>query len=256
MYYSICAYCKDETPYLEEFINFNRATGAEHFFIYDNCSKIPVDITLKSYIDQNIVTVIDFPGQGLQTKAYQHYIENFEHLSKWIAFIDCDEYMIPKAQDDMKLILQDYEDFGALAVNWMLFGSSGHLTKPNKLISESYTKCELNNHIKSIVQPYRVKQKGPDPHHFIYGPPFYAVNEHKSKVHQAWSYPPSNDICQLNHYFTKSLEEYKIKISRGHASNPNGIERGMEDFYQTDENCDLEDFSAFKFINKCKELYL
>lgn len=37
-YLSICAVIKNEGPYLEEWIEFHRIQGVEHFYLYDNGS--------------------------------------------------------------------------------------------------------------------------------------------------------------------------------------------------------------------------
>lgn len=51
---------------------------------------------------------------------------------------------------------QAFEPIGALVVNWVVFGSSGHVTKPNAGVRQAFTKCLLrgsvhNEHVKSIV---------------------------------------------------------------------------------------------------------
>lgn len=43
-----------------------------------------------------------------------------------MAFIDVDEFlMLRDGTPDMPALLRDYEQYGGLAVNWIMFGSSG-----------------------------------------------------------------------------------------------------------------------------------
>lgn len=48
------------------------------------------------------------------------------------------------------LKLYEAKDIGGLALNWMLFGHSGHEKRPKAGVLPSYTKCVINNHVKSI----------------------------------------------------------------------------------------------------------
>src|ERR1700735_3351725 len=95
-YYSICAIAKEEQLYLEDWLCSNLATGAEHFFIYDNGGSVPVKETLSKYVDAGIVSVIPFFGSSAQMPSYNHCLFNYGHTSKWIGFFDCDEIMIPQ----------------------------------------------------------------------------------------------------------------------------------------------------------------
>ena len=63
-----------------------------------------------------------------------------------------------------------------------MFGPGPWLEKPNGSTLAAYTSClprehQENLHVKSIVQPARTLQASTDPHHFLYAPPFFAVNE-------------------------------------------------------------------------------
>lgn len=52
--------------------------------------------------------------------------------ARWLAFIDADEFFVPHDESWTTLpeLLKKYETYGGLAVNWRLFGSSGHITRP------------------------------------------------------------------------------------------------------------------------------
>ena len=258
-YLSLCAIAKNENDYLNEWVAYHLAVGIEHFYIYDNESTIPVRDTLKPYIDDGTVEVIDFPGRGKQIPAYNHCLAHFGNQSRWIAVIDCDEFINPKAKDDVKVILQDYHNFSGLGVNWIIFGHNDHQTRPQGLVMENYTKAspkgwKENRHIKSIIQPkYTLKDAG-DPHHFIYKVGF-CVDENKKPVAEPWCDNTTN-IIQINHYFSKSLEEYKtIKLARPRADvNTTETARKLSEFYDFGAQCTIEDKSILRFVDKTKSL--
>lgn len=260
MYYSICAIAKNEHLYLEDWVCSNLATGAEHFFIYDNDGQIPVKESLKQYIDAGIVTVVNFPGKSAQMPAYTHALFNFGKLSKWIAFIDCDEICIPREKNSVQEILPEYEKFGGFNVSWRIFGANGHKTKPDGIMMENYTACMTkehyeSTHTKAIVQPEKTLRAGSNPHHFIFKPGFCAVSEDFKIVPNAWT-PHCSNKLQLNHYFTKSFEEFKIKVERPRADDIRLPGRKIEDFFKFDNLCTDKDEYALKFVDKAKSFYI
>lgn len=259
-YYSVCAIAREEQLYLEDWVCSNMATGAEHFFIYDNGGSVPVQETLKQYVEAGLVTVVNFPGKSAQMPAYTHALFNFGHTSKWMGFFDCDEIMIPREKDTVQDILTEYEQYGGLNVSWRIYGSNSHQSKPEGLMIENYMLAMPKDHYesthtKAIVQPEKTLRAGSNPHHFTFKPGFHAVSEDFKVVPNAWT-PHCSNKLQLNHYFTKSLEEFKIKIQRPRADAHQLGGRKLEDFYTFDKLCTERDDCAIRFINKTKSLYL
>ena len=64
MYLSIGAVFKDERDYLQEWIDFHRRVGVEHFFLYDNESSDTPEEVLTPYVDDGLVTLIQGSGRG------------------------------------------------------------------------------------------------------------------------------------------------------------------------------------------------
>ena len=114
--------------------------------------------------------------------------------------------------------LEPYERYGGLAVNWMVFGSSGHVSRPNGTVLSSYTKCAPSATVKSIVVTEHTLSASPNPHWFHYKHGYHAVNERGDKV-DAWANdPPTVSHIYINHYATKSLEDFQRKMKRGSAT--------------------------------------
>jgi len=209
---------KDENEYLEEWIDYHLLLGVERFYIYDNESQVPVRENLADYIGRGQVVIQEISGQGQQLRAYDHCIQTFGRHSKWIGFIDTDEFIVPSATSDLRDFLQDYENFGGLAVHWVMFGSNGHMKKPNGGMLANYTRRTIhtfpeNRRIKSIIQPDKVLIPF-SPHHFIYKPGYMCVNENGLRIDDQ-VYPPSTQKIRINHYWLRSKEEFNAKLSRG-----------------------------------------
>lgn len=257
-YLALCAIVKDETPYLKEWIEYHVLVGVERFIIYDNDSAEPVEQTLADYLFDDFITVVKVSGKEKQVPCYTHCLENFGHRFRWIGFLDLDEFAVPKDTGDLRLLLTDYEDYGGLGVNWATFGSSGRLTRPPGLVTENYTlRMEHdygdNTHIKSFVRPDRA-EKGFNAHSFIYKPGYFCVNENHVPVSQGHS-PHSVKRVQINHYFTRSQQDYCFKLERGRADITAEAHRHrMDAFYDQADKATVPDKSIFKHLKQLKLL--
>ena len=92
-YLSICAIVKNEALYLEEWIAFHQVQGVDHFFIYDHESTDDTFELLKRYEAAGIVTVGKATGHAPQLPTYQKCIDIHGYSSKWMAFLDADEFL-------------------------------------------------------------------------------------------------------------------------------------------------------------------
>jgi hypothetical protein len=238
-YVAVCCIVKNEDLYFHEWLDYHISIGVSHFYIYDNESAVPVAETLKDYIGKGLVTVETIAGKEKQTYTFSLCLRQYGPQCRWIAFIDVDEYIVPKAtQGNLPRFLSAYEKFGGLGISWLVFGSNGHVEKPDGLQVNNFTRRSLkshpeNDHIKSIVQPQHVLSIAGDPHHFVYQKKYFCVNENFKRLEGARNPHTSNKI-QLNHYFLRSFEQFKIKVSRGRADLD--VPRKLQEFYDMDKD--------------------
>lgn len=217
-YTSICAIAKDEDHALREWVIYHLMTGFEAIYIYDNNSKNPVRTLLADLVAEQLVHVIEWPiNEAQQLSAYAHYIANYKEVSRWTAFIDIDEFIVPKQTSDIRDILAAYEDHAGLAVSWVMFGSNGHVSRPSGLCIDAYAnRLEASQHVKTIAQcGYLAKPLSP--HHFAYIGNQCCVNTDRVPVSGAFSYY-TDAVCQINHYYYKSQQDFCAKIERGFAT--------------------------------------
>jgi hypothetical protein len=211
-YLSICATYRDEAPYLREWIEFHRLIGVERFFLYNKLSADDHRTVLAPYVESGVVVPYEWPTDGGQLDAYAHCIENRRNESRWIAFIDVDEFLFPPKAGSLRDVLPDYEAFPGIGVSLMMFGHSGHQTKPPGLVTESYVKRWLSQTtIKSIVNPRHVTECA-SVHHFVFDVST-TVDENGYPIHGTRTLAPSCERLRINHYFTKSVEEYRRRAA-------------------------------------------
>ena len=177
-YLSVGAIYFDETTYLREWIAFHRIVGVEKFFLYDNGNADDHLEVLAPYLDDGTVVVHEWPMRPGQMPAYDHCLRTYEGESRWIAFLDLDEFLFSPTYRPLPEILVDYERHPAVAVNWAMFGTSGHRARPPGLTIETHDyrkEYPEFEQIKCIVNPRRT-ERALSPHAFAYRDGF-AVNE-------------------------------------------------------------------------------
>ena len=241
---AIVAIAKNESEYISEWLAYHKLQGVEKIFLYDNDSTDNMREVLEPYIADGFVDYNEIHGKYKQFEAYTNAINRFGHLSKYMAFIDCDEFMMPVDSDSSLLKIIDNafakdKNAGGLGINWCVYGSSGHKTKPQTgIVMENYThhsfvNYERNYTIKSIVKPYCVKGFS-HPHYPEYKPGFFGIN-FQGEIIPYWCNEISEYVgIRLNHYYCKSKEEYIRRISLGRVDIP-GV-RTMDYFYKDDRN--------------------
>lgn len=254
-YLSLCCIVKDENDYLAEWLDYHRRIGVEHFYIYDNGSKMPARNVIDALGYSEFVTVTGIPGQNMHVKAYQHCLDNFGYKSRWIGFIDMDEFIVPKNESaNLPQLLEKYMGYGGLGLSWLIFGSNNHIEKPAGSQLENFTmRSEVsfppNRHIKSIVQP-RYVQSAYKSHCFKFKPGYTCVNEHFVPIEEALA-DVSVDTIQLNHYYCRSLEEYRQKVERGISDTKR--KRKLEEFHNHDNESNVvEDRTILEILDKLK----
>jgi hypothetical protein len=244
-YLSVCAVFKNEAPHLSEWVEFHRAVGVDHFYLYNNNSEDNFLAVLASRIYDGTVTLVDFPQHPGQLEAYDYCLATYGDVTRWIAFLDIDEYLFSVTADSLRDVLVDYEQYPGVCVNWQVYGSSGRIFPSNKLTIESFTwKAPTlwwrNRQLKSVVDPKRVTRAW-DPHRFILSGPGQIVTEQQKPIHTSSSTIVSVDRLRINHYAVKSFSEFLLKRTRGRATNKQL--RSLFHFARFDRN-DVEDSCA------------
>ena len=225
-YLSVVAIVKNEGRYLREWIEFQRLMGVEQVYLYDNGSTDNSAEVLAPFVAEQFATVIPwatFDEQiSPQRQAYAHALINFGPHSRWMAFIDLDEFLFPVKAADLVSVLRTYEDCTSLCVPWFMFGFSGHDTPPPGLVIENYTERapfppqpprEKLLKWKSIVNPAEVTKIG-SLHMFEFtSGDIGGVDERRLPVtpEGVGSIPPISEVLRINHYFTRSRQEFQEK---------------------------------------------
>ncbi|MBE8954360.1 MAG: glycosyltransferase family 92 protein [Quinella sp. 2Q5] len=228
---AIVAIMKNEGPYLKEWLDYHLAAGVEHFYIYDNESPDNQAEIAAPYVKAGLVDYIPAPGKGMQMPVYIDAVKRFKFQARYMAFIDGDEFIFPKTNrpiaEVVDEILSGKPNAAGVAVNWHCFGSNGHEAADySKGVLERFTRRAPsdwapdglgNAHVKTISNPRKVNFIG-NPHFANYFEGLYSVNERGGIVQGPFNQPVAAEKIVINHYFSKSREEFSLKQNRGRAS--------------------------------------
>lgn len=216
---SVVSVFQNEARFLKEWIEFHKVSGVEHFYLYNNLSNDHYSEVLKPYVEEGLVELIEWPypsvkaedWNDIQCKAFMDGISRTKKCSKWVAFIDTDEFLFATHKDSLRAFLKEYEEFAAVAVNWQCYGTSRiqkiepHQWMIEQLVLKAPKNAPNNFHIKSIVQPKKVISCS-NPHFFTYQPSYHAVSESKKIVEGPKSEMIEIEHIRINHYWSRDLD--------------------------------------------------
>lgn len=211
-YVSAMLLIKDENEYIQEWLDSAFQTGFEHIYIYDNMSEVPVSeyLAASPYLDK--ITFVRWESTGnTQQDACNDFLLKYGHETRWIIPYDVDEFIqINDSGKTLREYLQESESYGYVHCQWRHFNADGHVTKPEGKVVSNFTKqadwYDWPSSGKKFVQTYRCAGfSGYNP--VLKSGTVYLDDE-----------ADNTGYFQLNHYFTKSLEEWTEKMHRGSCS--------------------------------------
>lgn len=222
-YCSICLIIRDESEYLKEWLDWHVGQGVEHFYIYDHGSKYPISEFVKT-LDaelQSKITVHDFGGthKFAQRDAYNDCLNRYKRESRWIGFIDADEMIRVKCGCTIPALLKNFESFAGLFMRWVVYDANGQTERSDKPLRERFTHVtptDIDDGVgKTFLQAQLVQYMLTHNGYPYNG--FDAVDENRTpiKTADARKYDSTADLVCVDHYYTKSYEEWKAKIGRG-----------------------------------------
>jgi hypothetical protein len=232
-YLSVCAIYRDEAPYLREWVAFHRLVGVERFYLYNNRSSDDHLEALAPYLEDGTVELCDWRLYPGQVAAYEHCAREHGSDSRWIAFIDIDEFLFSPTGRPVSELLTEYEDWPGVGVNRTVFGTSGHLTPPEGLVIENYVRRAEDEKtlgaIKTVANPAQV-ERCQNCHAFVYRDGALAVDETKRLIEAPFAHTESmvRSLLVINHYWTKSEEECLRKFAKPTAYGKPRLEAAHE----------------------------
>ena len=212
---------RDE-PKIAEWIAHHLLLGFDKIHVFDHKSVTPISNTIGSLISDKRVNITRVEMDGsikldLMTRAVQISQKN---NASWMLYLDADEFLLLNNFNNVKELLNAFNFSDAIGVNWLMFGTSHHVSQPPGLLMKHFTMSDklINQHVKSFVRPEKVILPAINPHFFnmVNQNRYFAASLNKMKQ------GPFNPVqriftkvaAYIAHYYTQSEAEYTRRKGR------------------------------------------
>lgn len=270
---AIALIVRNEARHIGEWARFHHAAGVRRFLVYDNgCSDATLPI-LRETLPAEALTIVPWSqvfsdarmGREIhnQVLAYAHAASNFGGALRWMAFIDVDEFLIPKQAATLPEALAPLGDARNISLPWHMFGHNGHKTPPEGGVLANYLRRAADpmsdrrgiRAFKCIVDPchltalrvHSMETDGSDATCNDRGEVARGADRDKPGFYSA-------ERIQLNHYYARSERELDEKIGRGPnlvAKSPE-YERKVRRTIAAIEAEEVEDQAAVEYLARLR----
>jgi hypothetical protein len=206
---------RDE-KHIKEWAAHHLLIGFDHVYIFDHKSTVPLTSEFAGFDKRVIVErcELDVPPKLPLMRRAAEIAANMR--ADWFIYLDADEFIILNNFNGVKALLNKYYFADSLALNWLMFGTNNHITEPEGLILENYTRSDawFNQHVKTFVRPSQVSVAGPtNPHSYpIVNPERMFAVTGESMANKVFN-PTRRSFLRspafIAHYIYQSEETYK-----------------------------------------------
>ncbi|HQT47122.1 MAG TPA: glycosyltransferase family 2 protein [Acidocella sp.] len=144
--YAICACARWETPYVVEWLNYYRALGFDHVYLYcndDDPAALYAQVLPFTQGPTPFVTFRYHPYQGQQSQMYNHFLRHGLAQTQWVSFFDLDEFLrLPPGETIAQFMVRFPAETDCVLFNWIFFGPNGHKYSPAGYVLENFTQRE------------------------------------------------------------------------------------------------------------------
>jgi len=235
---------RNEDPYIEEWLNHYKNIGFSRAIVFDNNDKPTLGRIVEKAGLGSFCTVDNrYVGKRtfVQLEAYRAAFSAYHWYFDWMAFFDIDEFLDTDGTVDEFLSRPEYLGFDAVRIHWRIFGDCGLTRWSDEDVVERFDRpldisFDENMQCKSIIRC------SASPSRFsCHGAAGISSCDTLGKKCETFrdknSGPVVWDVARLNHYRTKTIEEFmKCKYARG--DDWNRFSNKLSEFFKINEVTD------------------
>jgi glycosyltransferase involved in cell wall biosynthesis len=228
---AICAILKNEHQYLDEWINHHLNVGFDEIYLYEDFGSKSHTIITDKYSNVHLISLstifdeIKYLHNYKQTALYIYFYQNYKNVFDYTAFIDIDEFIMFEDGYSLQSLLNEYQNYNGIYLFWKMYNANGIIDNPKSNLVSTYTNiADDYSHdkgwkFKSIVNMN--KDSYFKSCHEIYGGITTDGTQSSCDITfgKAW----------INHYFTKSWEEWCYRFIGKENTGLN--RRNLEEFF-------------------------
>ena len=227
---------KWEDYYLKEWLDYNEKLGFDKVIMYQN--------DWRTDLEHPILEKREWDGRSVQLPIYNSSLDNNTEYD-WLAFIDCDEFIVLKKHNTIKELIEEYKDrTNVIGLNWTFFGNLGKVSREGDSLLKPFTMRNkgTDQHIKVIVNA-RSGERMQLPHNT--GGLAMDTNGHKFKGPFNKNGPM--DVAYISHFHNKTREDWMLRCKRGRVDCNIDHDIDLWD-NEININNEVEDLSAYNFL--------
>lgn len=222
---------KQEELYIREWIQYYKdIVKIDKIFLIDNNDSsydIQLPSIIQDYIDDGYVEITDRRDMhdGKQSRRYNEVYQRIKNDFDYICIFDCDEFLNLECFNDIHdMVTRDtYKGFDIISIPWRMFGDNEQLYYEDRPVRERFISPTFLRRVscKNIYKTANITLiNGTHELKEEHYKRCFPDGTEKTKISK-FIFEPDKfySICSIDHYFTKSTEEYiKFKILRGRVS--------------------------------------
>jgi hypothetical protein len=146
-----------------EFVKYYYKIGIDYFIFFDDNSTIDVkDVLIQNNVNENNYSVL-YTGKrnffyGVYNTKEHWYNEIIPLLIKnnidYVLHVDADEFLFLGKHKNISEMIESYQPFDSLRINWLVFGSNNIIRNKTDSIIRQFDKSssQLSNYIKCLTK--------------------------------------------------------------------------------------------------------
>ena len=228
---AICAILKNEHQYLDEWIRHHLDIGFDEIYLYEDFGSKSHSIITDKYSNVHLIQLSEIFDEikhlhdYKQTALYIYFYQNYKNVFDYTAFIDIDEFIMFEDGYSLQALLNDYQEYNGIFLFWKMYNANGIIDNPKSDLLTTYTtiseddRHDIGWKYKSIVNMNRDSY-------------FISCHEIAGGIttdHSSSKYDITYSKAWINHYFTKSWEEWCYRFIGKENTGLN--RRNLEDFF-------------------------
>ena len=224
----ICTFGKLENLYIREFIEHYKNYGIDKIYLYDNneINGEKLEDIIKDYIKKGYVHLFDWRGKKTpQFEFMNDCYQRNKNKYNWLMYPDIDEFIhLYNNYTKVSMFLDEpkFNNCDIIYLNLLPHTDNGHLKYKNKPLKKRFphsipfTKENLQRlETKFIIRGNLSNIRLNNVHHGIEGMKKNCNGfGHKDKI-MLYTTEPDTEFYFYIHYYSKSTEEFIIKLKRG-----------------------------------------
>ena len=225
----VCTLAKLENKYIREFIQHYENYGVDKIFLYDNNDIYGehFEEVINDYIKKGFVRIMNWRGKKLAMLKIMNdcYHKNYKYYD-WLLFYEIDEYIHLYDSKNIKLFLNKpkFKKCQEIYLNLVCHTDNNHLYYKNEPLAKRFpyivpkTKpaaklLSMKSIIKGHINNVKINNNHLGDIHLK------SCNNSGlyEKLYRHCTYNGDQKYYYIDHYYSKSTEEFIIKITKGDA---------------------------------------